>query len=277
MTQNKTTNILSNPFKELSIQVSLSGLSFCILDGANNEIDLLDIISFERKATPENLIQHLENWFSKENIKELVFHKVSVIHENDLSTFVPKSLFNESNLSNYLKYNIKILENDFISFEELKEHDLYNVYVPFANVNNYIFDKFGDFEYKHFSTILIETLINTAKKSDEQTLYAYISKNHFEITVLDQKKLVLYNTYRYQQKEDFIYHLLFVIEQLNLNSEETPTYLLGDISEDSELYKIAYQYIRHVKISNSFYSKKIKEITEPTIKNSNTFILLNSL
>ena len=32
---------------------------------------------------------------------------------------------------------------------------------------------------KHFSTILIETLINTAKKSDEQTLYAYISKNHF--------------------------------------------------------------------------------------------------
>ncbi|EIJ37169.1 hypothetical protein JoomaDRAFT_0109 [Galbibacter orientalis DSM 19592] len=277
MTQNKTTNILSNPFKELSIQVSLSGLSFCILDGANNQIDLLDIISFEKKATPENLIQHLENWFSKENIKELAFHKVSVIHENDLSTFVPKSLFNESNLSNYLKYNIKILENDFISFDELKEHDLYNVYVPFANVNNYIFDKFGDFEYKHFSTILIETLINTAKKSDEQTLYAYISKNHFEITVLDQKKLVLYNTYQYQQKEDFIYHLLFVIEQLNLNPEETPTYLLGDISEDSELHKIAYQYIRHVEISNCFYPKKIKETTEPTIKNSNTFILLNSL
>ncbi|MCF8714636.1 DUF3822 family protein [Joostella atrarenae] len=277
MTQKTTSNILNNTFKELSIQVSLGGLSFCILDGTDSKIEHLSTISFEKKATPEKLIEHLEDWFKKDIVSQTTFNKVTVIHENELAALVPKSLFNERNLSNYLKYNVKILENDFITYDELKEHDIYNVYVPFANVNNYIFDKFGDFEYKHFSTVLVETLINSSKKSDTQNVHVFISKTHFEIVVLDQKKLLFYNSFQYQQKEDFIYYLLFTIEQLNLNPEETPVFLTGIITEDNELYKIAYTYIKHLEIKNDYAPSHIKETKELSTQNPNTFILLNSL
>ncbi|MEL4307694.1 DUF3822 family protein [Joostella sp. CR20] len=276
MTQNKTSNILNNSFKELSIQVSLSGLSFCILNGASHKIELLETLHFDQKANPEQLISHLEAWFSEEKIATDSLDKVSVVHENELSSFIPKSLFNERNLSDYLKYNVKILENDFISYDELKSYDIYNVYVPFANVNNYIFDKFGDFEYKHASSILVETLINSANKSNQETIYVYVSKSHFEIVVLNQKKLIHYNTFTYQQKEDFIYYLLFTIEQLNLNPEETPTLLLGDITEESDLYKIAYTYIKHLSINNKQLLTNTYSLPKNT-NSSNFYILLNSL
>src|SRR5699024_3244154 len=129
---------------------------------------------------PEDLITHIESWFNKPEHLDTSFDKVVAIHENELSAVVPKPLFNESNLSDYLKYNVKILENDYLSYDAIDQHEIYNVYVPFTNVNNYLFEKYGDFEYKHASSILIETLVNLAKMEDKPTLYAYISKTHFE-------------------------------------------------------------------------------------------------
>lgn len=275
MTQRKS-NSLHKSYKELSIQLGLSGLSFCILDRSTKEIQSLDNIDLVDSTIPEDLISHLDNWFDKPENNGLTFDKVIAIHENELSTVVPKPLFNESNLSDYLKYNVKILENDYLSFDAIPQHEIYNVYVPFTNVNNYLFEKFGDFEYKHASSILIETLVNQAKKGDEPTLYVYISKTHFEIIAIRQKQLLLYNTFNYQQKEDFIYYLLFTIEQLNLNPESVAVYLLGQIDKESDLYQIAYQYIQNVHIGNDLPALKNFEKHLNTEDRLKSMIILNS-
>lgn len=267
---------LNKSHKELSIQLGLSGLSFCILDGSTKKIHSLDTIELENTTVPEDLIAHLENWFNKPEHQDMTFEKVVAIHENELSAVVPKPLFNESNLSDYLKYNVKILENDYLSYDAIDQHEIYNVYVPFTNVNNYLFDKFGDFEYKHASSILIETLVNQAKKGDKPTLYAYISRTHFEIITTDQKQLILYNTFSYHQKEDFIYYLLFTIEQLNLNPEKVTVYLLGLIDPQSELYQIAYQYILDVKIGNHLPAVQNFDKYLSTEDRLRSMIILNS-
>lgn len=267
---------LNKSHKELSIQLGLSGLSFCILDGSTKKIHSLDTIELENTTVPEDLIAHLENWFNKPEHQDMTFEKVVAIHENELSAVVPKPLFNESNLSDYLKYNVKILENDYLSYDAIDQHEIYNVYVPFTNVNNYLFDKFGDFEYKHASSILIETLVNQAKKGDKPTLYTYISKTHFEIITTDQKQLILYNTFSYHQKEDFIYYLLFTIEQLNLNPEKVTVYLLGLIDQQSELYQIAYQYILDVKIGNHLPAVQNFDKHLSTEDRLRSMIILNS-
>lgn len=272
----RTNSTLNKSHKELSIQLGLSGLSFCILDGSTKKIHSLDTIELENTTVPEDLIAHLENWFNKPENQDMIFEKVVAIHENELSAVVPKPLFNESNLSDYLKYNVKILENDYLSYDAIDQHEIYNVYVPFTNVNNYLFDKFGDFEYKHASSILIETLVNQAKKGDKPTLYAYISRTHFEIITTDQKQLILYNTFSYHQKEDFIYYLLFTIEQLNLNPEKVTVYLLGLIDPQSELYQIAYQYILDVKIGNHLPAVQNFDKYLSTEDRLRSMIILNS-
>lgn len=276
MTLSKTNNTLHKSHKELSIQLSLSGLSFCILDRATQEIFSLDHIELADAKHPQDLIPHLDNWFDKSANEHIAFDKVVAIHENELSAVVPKPLFNESMLSDYLKYNVKILENDYLSFDSLPQHEIYNVYVPFTNVNNYLFEKFGDFEYKHASSILIETLVNQAKKGDKPILYAYISQTHFEIVVTREKELVLYNSFNYQQKEDFIYYLLFVIEQLNLNPEKVEVYLLGQIDKESELFKIAYQYINKLHIGDQLLIIKNSEKHLTPQDRLKSLIILNS-
>ncbi len=249
MTQkNNTLNKLTN--QELSIQLSLSGLSFCILQRDTNTISTLKQISFEKRLNPLDIQDQLEHLFNTETELQSNFSKVYLIHENELSSLVPKPLFQEDCLADYLKFNSKILKSDFITFDAIEINDSVNVYVPYVNINNFIYEKFGAFTFKHFSTILIQQILLIEKNTETPKVYAHINSNHFEIIIVEKGKLILYNTFEYNTKEDFIYYILFTAEQLKLNPETLSLTFIGDVVKNDDLYDIAYKYIRHVSFGN---------------------------
>lgn len=267
---NNTHNILTN--QELSIQLSLSGLSFCILNTDTNTITYLQHVDFSKK-TPSDLLDAVKHEFNTNSNLQKEFSKLTVIHENEWSTLVPKPLFNEDNLADYLKFNTKILKTDFITFDNINQNDSVNVYVPFTNINNYLFDKFGSFTYKHFSTVLIEQLLTLEKNSNTSKVYVNVNTDSFEVIAFNTGKLTLYNTFNYQTKEDFIYYLLFTFEQLQLNPETVELVFLGNLNKEHAIYKIAYKYVRHVSFGNRFDTFAFAE--KPTYSYSN-FTLLKS-
>tara|TARA_R110000868_G_scaffold132182_3_gene342776 strand:+ start:1085 stop:1906 length:822 start_codon:yes stop_codon:yes gene_type:complete len=248
------TNNISNItiIQELSIQISLSGLSFCILQKDSNTISCIKHIAFEKKLNPLEALDQLKHVFNTEDALKSSFNAVYVIHVNELSTLVPKALFNEDSLADYLKFNSKILKSDFITYDTISINDSVNVYVPYININNFIYDMYGSFTYKHVSTVLIENILLIEKHIEDLKVYAHISSNHFEIIVTKKGGLLLYNTFEYTTTEDFIYYLLFTTEQLQLNPETLQLIFIGNIVKDDELYKMAYKYIRHISFGNRF-------------------------
>ncbi|AUP77215.1 DUF3822 family protein [Flavivirga eckloniae] len=241
---NKNINILTNT--ELSIQISLSGLSFCILQKDTNTISFLKSFDFDKKLNPLEILDYLKNTFNTETALQKSFANICVIHDNELSTLVPKPLFEEDCIADYLKFNSKILKSDFIAHDDIVLNDSVNVYVPYININNFIYEKYGAFTFKHLSTILIEEILNIEKNSHTPKVYLNVSKNNFEIIITEKGKLLLYNTFEYNTKEDFIYYLLFTVEQLKLNPETLNLIFIGDTHKDDDLYKIAYKYIRNI-------------------------------
>ena len=143
----------------------------------------------------------------------------------------------------------------------------------FININNYIFDTFGTFDYKHSSTILIETLLQIAPENDSTTLYINVNGTSFEIIGIKDKSLIFYNTFDYTTKEDFIYYILFTIEQLKLNTETIKTVLSGTINSEDEFFGIIYKYIRFVEFIKPNYNYTLKKDLDT---NYSDFILLNS-
>ncbi|MGB5667271.1 MAG: DUF3822 family protein [Maribacter sp.] len=251
MTKRKANSTIGNSienFHKLSIQVSLNGLSFCTLDTISNIILNSDRLTFEKSLSPNELQENLKSLFEKHDLVNKKFSEVIVVHSNGLFSFVPKSLFDVNEMANYLKFNAKILANDHIAYDELENYDMVNVYVPFVNINNYIFDLFGEFEYKHNGTVLVQTLLNSTISIKEPTSYVYVSENQMDICILAQKKLLLYNSYIYNTKEDFIYYLLFTMEQLKLDTETTKLKLFGSIEEGDPIYRLCYQYVKNISI-----------------------------
>src|SRR5690606_28179394 len=203
--------------KKLSIQISLSGLSFCILNSSKSEIEYLKRVDFKSKLTPEAVLEELQNFISSQPLLDQTFENVLVLFQNELSNFVPEAFFEEQNAADYLKFSSKIIKTDFISHDKIEAIASINVFVPYINVNNYLFEVYGEFEYKHASTIFLEEILETEDNSSDNKMYLNVAPFHFEMAVVKKDKLQLYNTFDYYTKEDFIYFVLFSIEQLKLD------------------------------------------------------------
>jgi len=244
----------------------LNGFSFCVKDLLNNEIVTFQDIPFtavERNHKVEDLY-----WKAFLDHKELtkIYDEVLVLHDNNLNTFVPTALFDEEFLASYLQYNTKVFETDFYTFDTIQNQEINNVYVPYVNLNNYLLDQFESFDYKHFSSILVERLLTVSKNKEEPQVFVHFSAEKFEIVVLKNQGLLFYNSFDYSTKEDFIYYLLFTAEQLNLNPEFFKLHLLGVIAEDDAFFEIAYKYVRNVEL-----------LDVSTIQNSNNFTKFDNL
>ena len=272
----KTTEIYeqgsTESFKKLSIQVGLNGLSFCVLDTVGNHIVATDGSFFKVEQTPYLLQKHLKELLEKHKLVGQQFAEVIVVHQNTLFSLVPKDLFEENELANYLKFNTKILANDHIVYDEIDNQDMVNVYVPFTNINNYIFELFGEFEFKHNATVFLQTLLGQKFDLDTHCM-VHVYHDAMELMVVSQKKLQLYNQFRYKTKEDFLYYILFTLEQLGLDPEQVKLKLFGGIEEGDPLYEICYSYVKHIVVISPPHPSYLAQ--EP--ENSIDFTVLNSL
>jgi len=246
MTEKATNKLTPNSLKKLSIQVSLNGLSFFVVDSISKKLLLFDELQFKTTASPYNLLKALKELFDKNKILGMEYEEVSVIHWNNMFTLVPKSLFEPNEMANYLKFNTKLMPNDHTVYDELNNQDMNVVYVPFTNINNYIFDCFGEFEFKHQSTEMLQTVFD--QKNAGKTCFAHVGKDALELVVLDKKKLLLYNQFYYQSKEDFLYYVLFTYEQLQLNVETCKLMLFGTIDEENPIFELCRTYIKSVTV-----------------------------
>ena len=263
--------------KQLSIQFSLDGFSFSVFD-----IDLQEFIVFKeyvfesKKTNPEQLLTHIKQVFLSEEILSVKFEKILVVHVNNLSTFVPFSLFEEDNLDTYIKFNNKIYNSDFFVYDFIINQDMVSVFVPYINVNNFLIDQFGSFEYKHYSSILVENLLNNYANRDTIKIFININTSHFEVIIGTQKKMLLYNAFEYKTVEDFIYYILFSMEQLKLSVEEVEVELLGKINKEDDLFIALYKYVRNVSLLK--YKSKYNSLLSITdVHKRENFCLFNTI
>ena len=235
-------------YRKLSIQVSLNGLSFCVLDTITNKILAFEKVVFSTPSTPYLMLKELKAKLSQHGDIGRNFSEVVVIHKNNMFGLVPKPLFNKDELPNYLKFNAKIMANDLVAYDELPNQEIVNVYIPYTNVNNYIFELFGEFEFKHSGTVLISTLLSQSRTAPEPTCYVQVSGKDMEMMVASDKKLLFYNQFEYKTKEDFLYFLLFSLEQLQIDLEKIQLKLFGSIEEGDPIFDLCYQYIKNVSV-----------------------------
>ncbi len=266
-------NITEKVYKKLTLLVSPEALSFCITDTLSHRI-----LSFKDIAPgSQNAVSAQELFGSAlRDHRELNerYDEILILHNSDLSAFVPVALFDEHFLGSYLQYNTKVFETDFFAYDELPLYHMNNVYIPFGDINNFFVDHYKEFESRHAHTILVSKLLEASKNIDEKKMFVHFRPRHFEIAVVQNQHLLLFNSFQYRTPEDFVYYLLFTAEQLNLNPEHFKLELLGDIAQDDAFFNMAYTYIRNVSLFDVSYMQHADSLPPADVRKH--FILFHS-
>jgi hypothetical protein len=177
----------------------------------------------------------------------LDFDRIRLIFETPVSTLVPQPLFKSNQAHEYLKFNFNPVEGDHVCNEHLSLLGAENVWAMPGNIYQLVNAHFSGVQIYHHASPLIETLLlqNKNRESGEK-VFVNVRKSWFDIVVLNGNSLMFYNTFRYKAKEDFIYFLIYVLEQLNLNPETIDVVLLGEVLKVSSVYEVTYKYIRNI-------------------------------
>ena len=169
---------------------------------------------------------------------------------------VPESLFDKKLCLEYLKYSVRLVKNDSASFDNIDEIEAVNVYLPYTNVNNYLFDNFGSFDYYHYSTLFIKKCIKSSHKIKNSTNLNFRG-DCFDIVIFKNKKLMFHNSFNYKTKEDVLYFILSSFLQNKLKFEKTYLFVSGEIDENDDVFVFLKSFHRKISIS-----KQINSITD---------------
>ena len=246
-TNNISTTATKQEQHSLSIQVRLDGFSFFVRDVSSGAIRDYKSIVFDQRVDPNGLLPVLDKIYTEHAVLLNHYQKVDVIYINSLFTLVPEPLFDEAHLSDYLKFNTRLLKTDFVAYDKITSCAVMNVYIPYTNLNNFLFDRYGSFTYHHGISLLIrEQAKDLSSLPDKMVINVHPSS--FDLICFKTQKLVLANAFEYQTPEDFVYYILFTVEQLELDPETIQLQLTGHIQEGDALYERIYTYIRNVKL-----------------------------
>lgn len=241
---------------KLSIQASLDGFSFCILNSESNKYLSVESLTFENSKSVNDFCSWLKGFYSENSWLNNEFSQVQVLFESEKSTLIPAPLFEETEKENYSKFNFAVPDDHEVLSDKISSLDAFNLYTIPVQIVNTIKELYPSAGLYCQSSALIESLliINKNRSAIKRT-FANVRNTHVDVVITDGRKLLYYNAFPYKTSEDFIYYLMFVFEQLQMNPAEVELVLSGFINRDSKLFDITYKYIRNINFqqySDSF-------------------------
>lgn len=226
----------------LTIRHSTDGFSYVIYKLDDKQFTSL-CIGHEPDISLKEAVSKIE---IENNCDISNFNKVKVIIDNNRNTFVPNEVYQESNKNQYLGVLGIANEELVVCSDNLSKAGMYNVYA--IAKADYEMLTTGDFEFYHASSVLASSLIaDNTERPDDLRVYLNIKNRCFEMMVMKGVEILFNNSFRFKTKEDFLYFLLFAMEQLHLDTETVPVYFLGMIEEKAQLVELTARYVRNIR------------------------------
>jgi hypothetical protein len=258
--------------QDLSVSINPDGLSFSV--SRQGKLLLLKDYRFSKIHSPRLLSEKIKGILQKEFANEPAFSKVTVVVANNRFITIPAPLYDERNAKELLQLNCEPEDNEEVFNDYLKTPEAYNVYAVSKDLYQEIYHHFGKVRTIHQVSVLINTLLEKYKNTTENILLLNVNSLNFEIILVSDNKLRFCNSFHYHKNEDIVYYLLFVCEQLKLNPEHVKLKLSGEVTADSELYRMLFEYLRNIEFYIGASSKNLSD--SDFARESAYFSLLNS-
>ena len=235
---------------KLYVELSLTSLKHTVFNCENLTFIAFEEYQFNNVYNDFSLVTPLKEILTTNPLYQKEFNSVHVAYVNNRSTLIPNAVYKADQLASFHQFNFSKQEEDLFYSDQLINLSAHNIYsIPDYITNELIALK--NVHFKHFSSSLIEACLLQAKNEKSLSwINVHILPSSFQVIVIKNQKLELYNSFIYQSSEDFIYYLLFVLDQLNINNEEATITLTGAVEKNSVIYSILFKYIKTLNFGN---------------------------
>lgn len=242
----------------LTIQFSLGGLSFAFFDTTSNTIVGIEFYQSDLLTSGNDVFCAIERVLDSKRLGENSFQTVTCIVDDRVNTLVPKPLFDESRALQYLDFGFQLPSDSRILNDIVKKSEGVNVYALPQELHSKLTAKWPKARFVHSSSLLLNGLLGHDDPS-RYGVYVCVRNRSFDMVVKKDGKLQFFNNFKFNTKDDFLYFLLFALEQCHLLGTEATVLFSGMILPASEIVELCSRYVKDVKFIGNDQSVKISE------------------
>ncbi|MCB9361481.1 MAG: DUF3822 family protein [Flavobacteriales bacterium] len=238
----KSFSVTNTAEYQLFLNIDFNAVTYTILNTQNNTFIGLEKYLLNDIFNDYSLVEPLIKIINQTVLLKQPFKSFNVAYVNHRATLIPNVLFKNDELKTYHQFNFSTQEEDVFYADKLINLPAHNVYAIPDFITN-LFNPIEKVNFLHFSSSLIEASILHAKKTaNDLVIDVHILPSSFQMMVVKNQSLELYNSFPYQTSEDFIYYVLFVLNQLDIKPKDINIRLLGEVDKNSAIYEILYKY-----------------------------------
>ena len=243
--------------KKLSIQLSLNGFSF-LATGENNKGLAFRHYSFQGLFLNDELIRRASDILLNDSILQAPYQQVNVVYISQKSSLVPGELFDTKNLKKILEFNQAIDDLDEIHYEYINDLDTYNVFTLPNYLSNEIYSHFrNNIGFHHQGSILLQHAYKLNELQPDTSFFVNINKGFFDLAIIKDGGLKLYNSYQYVHPTDFTYFLLYACKELNLEAHKEKFIFMGEHSDNQHIHEQIKNYLGDIKYISGYLNNNI--------------------
>lgn len=234
----------------LSIQLSLDGLSFCILDPVTNVYHSITDVKFG-KEDPHFAQQ--EQYILGCNDMRRRYRKVLISVNSPAFTMMPLSMYDEQRVRGVLALTgINVGVDDRILRNNI---DLANATTVFT-VPNFLYfflkNQFPGAEIFHSTTPVASSML-LKRQADAQgaTVNVELAPDSMTVVVVDNNELKLCNRFYCREALDYVYMLLYIAEHLSINIKTSAITIQGNVAYGDERIRQLKRFAGHVRMAEA--------------------------
>ena len=228
----------------LSIQISLDGFYFSILDIPKGKYVALKGHHFFLKRV-RLLLKQVREVFETEEVLAYNFKSVDILYATRKFTLVPQSFYVRGSLDKYLWFN-NVHEKGYVVVKNLfSKAACWCIFDIPQNLSEFLSDKFPKIEIKHTLYPLVEGVLKRNRTFPlRDQVHLNFFRESFEMVIANGPKLTFCNIFNYKTERDILYHVLFTLDQLKLSPDSTELILHGQIPQVSPVYHLFKKYVK---------------------------------
>ena len=184
--------------------------------------------------------------------------EVLLIYSCPCFTLVPGSLFDVANSYNYLKLSHFIETDSEVLTDKLSFAGMNLVYAMPSAVYRLLTEFKHKITVRHHIGILMQVAPALGYNKNEM-VFVNMDGGSMDVLVFAAKKLLQCERFASSNAEEFMYFLMNICHQLNLNPENIQLVLAGDKGADSDEYKLAGKQFPHIAFAENPFGLALPE------------------
>jgi Protein of unknown function (DUF3822) len=254
----------------LSLLLGMDGLCYMVHDDLMNVLALRSYsLDTGANTSKKSFFQRqLKTIFQEDPYLRLPYRAVKVAISNTPATLIPTELYQEKDKAKYFQNIAPTSMYERFDADELPQLNLMNVYPIEEQIVDLIQTNFPTTRIYHAYSALIEGYRRLTGVQSGYRVFMNVRESRVQLFVFLDDKLVFNNGFAFRTHKDLIYFVMLIFKQFELDPDETPLMMTGDIVENSDICKYLYRYIRYigfVPVPNAFkFGNSFKEVLSHT-------------